>query len=220
MEITVTASQLETADQVLVLQIDVVGHPTLVSSGFLPFEPWNPRFTQEIRIRNDQPCDAIGVRLLFSEMKDGIVVENQNGTAPAPDGRAAISMDFLFASGAEIDLSVVYLSTGAFRPDQHPPVIEIQFIMADTPLPPEEGSTILISRIQILEDGRAFLEFSSVAGTYYQIDYMNDFPDGSWITVALELLAGGNFTQWIDQGAPATEPMSGVRVYRVRSITP
>jgi len=219
-EITVTASHPDMADQVLVFRIDVVGHPTTVSSAFLPWEPWNPRFTQEITIRNDESCDAIGIRLLFSDLKEGIVVENQNGTAPDPDGRVAISMAFPFASGASVDLSVVYLSSGEFRPDQHPPAIEIQFIMADMPLPPEAGPTLHINRVQTMDDGRVFLEFASVAGTHYRIDYMNNFPDGTWATVDLDLLAGGNLTQWIDQGPPATAPLSGVRVYRVRAVAP
>ncbi|MDA3873554.1 MAG: ice-binding family protein [Kiritimatiellae bacterium] len=218
--ITVTATKPGMVNQVLPLSIQVVGNPTTVSSAFLPFEPWNPRFTQEITVRNDETCDAIGIRLLFSDLEDGIVVENQNGTAPIPDGREAISMAFPFPSGASVDLSVVYLSSGAFRPDQDPPTIEIQFIMADTPLPPEAGPTLMINRIQTLTDGRVFLEFASVPGTHYQIEYMNDYPTGDWNTVALDLLAGGNLTQWIDQGPPATSPMSGVRVYRVRANTP
>src|SRR5690606_8964435 len=99
---------------------------------------WNPRFTQEITVRNDDPCDAVGIRLLFSNLKDGIVVENQTGTAPAPDGRPAIEIAFDFASGESVDLTVVYVAGGAFRPDQHPPTIEIQYILADLP-PPVEG---------------------------------------------------------------------------------
>lgn len=219
-EITVTASDLEVPDQVMVLLIDVVGHPTTVSSDFLPWEPWNPRFTQEITVRNDEPCDAIGIRLLFSDIEDGIVVENQNGTAPEPDGRVAISMAFPFESGASVDLSVVYLSTGAFRPDQHPPTIEIQFIMADTPQPAEGDLAPNITRIQTMDDGRVFIEFASVAGTHYQIDYTDDLNGGTWHTVALDLLAGANFTQWIDQGPPATAPMTNSRFYRVRAVTP
>jgi len=157
---------------------------------------------------------------LFSNLKDGIVVENRNGSAPAPDGRAAIAMELALAPGASVDLSVVYLSSGAFRPDQHPPTIEIQFIMADTPPAAPGVLAPNINRIQVMDDGRVFLEFESVAGTHYEIDYMNDFPGGVWKTVDLDLLAGGNLTQWIDQGPPATNPMSGVRVYRVRALTP
>lgn len=218
--ITVTATKPGMVNQVLPLAIKVVGNPTTVSSAFLPFEAWNPRFTQEITVRNDDTCDAIGIRLLFSDLEAGIVVENQNGTAPMPDGRESISMVFPFASGASVDLSVVYLSTGAFRPDLNPPSIEIQFIMGDTPLPPGPGQTLMISRIQPMPDGRVFLEFASVPGTHYQLEYMNDFPTGDWQIVALDLLAGGNLTQWIDQGPPATVPLSGVRVYRVREVTP
>jgi hypothetical protein len=219
-EITVVASKIGDPDQILVLTMDVVGHPTTVSSVFPPHEAWNPRFTQVITLRNDELCDAVGIRLLFTDLKPGIVVENQNGTAPAPDGRVAIAMAVPFAAGASIDLSVVYLSSGEFRPDLNPPTIEIQFVMADTP--PASADTLApnITRIQPMDDGRVLMEFESVPGTHYEIDYMNDFPGGEWTTVALDLLAGANLTQWVDQGPPATSALSGVRAYRVRTLTP
>ena len=218
--ITVQATYPTAPGQVVEFDITVVGHPTTVSAVFPPHEPWNPRFTQEITVRNDDLCPAVGIRLLFSDLEEGIVVENQTGFAPAPDGRVAIEMAFDFAPGESIDLTVVYLATGAFRPDEHPPTVEIQYILADAPRPADGDGGPNIERIEILPDGRVFLEFTSVPGTVYLIDYMNNFPNGEWRTVALELLAGSNRTQWIDHGPPATMPIGGARVYRVRVQAP
>lgn len=206
--------------QTVEFDISVVGHPVTVSAAFPPHEAWNPRFVQAITVRNDNPCPAIGIRLLFSDLQDGIVVENQTGTAPAPDGRPVIDMALDFAAGESLDLSVVYLATGAIRPDQAPPSVEIQYILADTPPPADGEGAPNIDRIDILPDNRVFLEFESIPGEVYLIDYMNDFPSGEWVTVALELRAGGNRTQWIDHGPPATTPLEGVRVYRVQMQTP
>lgn len=218
--ITVVATYPTAPAETVDFEISVVGHPTTVSSVFPPHELWNPRFTQEIAVRNDDSCPAIGIRLLFSDLKDGIVVENQTGTAPAPDGRPVIDVAFDFASGQSLDLSVVYLATGASRPDLNPPTIEIQYIMADIPLPADGTGGPNIERIEVMPDDRVFLEFASVPGTTYQIDVMNNFPNGTWVTVALDLLAGSNRTQWIDHGPPATPPLDGVRVYRVHVKTP
>ena len=218
--LTVQATYPTAPNQVVEFDITVTGHPTTVSSVFPPHELWNPRFTQEITVRNDDLCPAVGIRLLFSDLEAGIVVENQTSFAPAPDGRAAIEMAFDFAPGESIDLTVVYLATDAFRPDEHPPTVEIQYILADAPRPADGDGGPNIERIQVLPDGRVFLEFTSVPGTVYLIDFMNNFPNGTWMTVALELLAGSNRTQWIDHGPPATMPTEGARVYRVRVQAP
>ncbi len=218
--ITVQATYPTQPNQVVDFDILVVGHPTTVSSAWPPHELWNPRFTQEFTIRNDDLCDAIGIRLLFSDLADGIVVENQTAFAPAPDGRPAIEVALDFAPGQTLDLTVIYLATGAFRPDQHPPAVEIQYILADIPPAAEGEGGPNIDRIEVMPDGRVFLEFTSIPGKVYLIDVMNNFPTGTWQTVALELVAGSNRTQWIDHGAPATPPVQGARVYRVRMQTP
>ena len=219
-KVTVQATYPTAPGQVVEFDIKVVGHPTTVSAVFPPHEPWNPRFTQKITVRNDDLCPSVGIRLLFSNLKDGIVVENQTEVAPEPDGRVAIEMAFDFAPGESTDLTVVYLATGAFRPDQYPPTIEIQYILADIPHAAPGGPGPNIERIEVVPDGRVFLEFTSVPGNVYYIDVMNNFPNGTWMTVALELLAGSNRTQWIDHGPPATMPIQGARVYRVRVQAP
>lgn len=73
----------------------------------------------------------------------------------------------------------------------------------------------------LLTDGsqRYVVEFNSVVGALYAVEYMNNFPSGTWIQVPLSLRAGANRMQWIDSGPPATQPVSGVRVYRVKQIT-
>ncbi|MDZ4198639.1 MAG: hypothetical protein U1E27_05045, partial [Kiritimatiellia bacterium] len=219
-EIIVTATDpLTLITQTNAFAIKVVDHPTLVSSVYPPHEPWNPRFVQQIEVRNDDTCDAIGLRLMFTDLKPGIVVENQNAVEP-DDGRPAIVLSFPFQPGESKTLSVVYLSSGAFRPDQSPPTVEIEYVLPDVPPGPQGKTGPNIQRIETLGDGRVVLEFNSVAGLHYRIELMDNYPSHPWITVALDLLAGANRTQWIDHGPPATPVPSGLRVYRVLQVLP
>jgi hypothetical protein len=217
--ITVTAlDPVTTLVQTNAFAVRVVGNSTTLGNAFEAHEAWNPRFTQILGVRNDDSCNAIGLRLLFSDLQPGIVVENQTGFAPSPDGRPAIEFKVDFAPGATQSLAVVYLATGAFRPDLNPPTVEIQYILADVPPPAVGAIGPSLLRIETLTDGRVFLEFESIPGAHYRIELMDGYPAGTWVTVALDLMAGANRTQWIDHGPPATPAPSGSRVYRVLQV--
>ena len=203
------------------LRVGVVGDPRVLSSGFPPHESWNPRFEQRIEVLNDSGCDAIGLRLLFSDLDPGFVIENQTGLTPAPDGRPMIEYMVDLPYGAMQQLSVIYLSTGSLRPDQHPPTVEVEFILPNGVIAPEEGYYPLTLRIQLLDDGRVMLEFESTPGRSYQIDYTDALSNAVWVTIPVTLEAGGNRTQWIDSGPPMTTPKpseTDVRFYRVREL--
>ena len=69
-----------------------------------------------------------------------------------------------------------------------------------------------------LSGGRYAIQFDSVVGRLYAIEYRNNFPGGEWVEVPLRLRATANQTQWIDAGPPATQPPEGLRVYRVKEV--
>lgn len=214
--ITVTATDLVTGyTATYSFSVQVVGDPTELSRHFKPREPWNPRFEQVLELRNDAGVDAIGVRVLFSDLRPGITVENQTGVAW--DGRPMIEMETPFNDGDTLELVMVYVCTGAFRVDQHPPTIELQYILP-TWRPPLPGEGVAVGIKAVLPDGRIVLEFDTVPGVLYAIEYMNNFPDGVWVEVPLRIRAGANRTQWIDSGPPATLPVKGVRAYRVKQL--
>ena len=195
-------------------EIQVVGAPALASASFLPRELWNPRFTQALQVRNDAGVDAVGVRLLFTNLMPGISVENRTGTAI--DGRPMIEMETTFAAGATLDLNVVYLCTGAYTADLYPPAIELQYVLPEWTPPLPDGGVVIEGGP--LSGGRFAVAFASIVGRLYAIEYMNDFPTGTWTEVPLRLRATANWTQWIDSGPPATQPLSGLRAYRVKEL--
>jgi len=213
--ITVRATDPATGyESAFSFDVQVVGAPTPVSANFLPREIWNPRFTQALQVRNDAGVDAVGVRLLFTNLMPGISVESRTGTAA--DGRPMIEMETPFAAGATLDLNVVYLCAGAYTVDLYPPTIELQYVLPEwRPALPDGGVVIEGGP---LSGGRFVVEFESLVGRLYAIEYMNDFPTGIWTEVPLRLRATANWTQWIDSGPPATQPLSGLRTYRVKSV--
>lgn len=202
--------------------VSVVGHPTVLDIRMLPHEPWNPRFEQRIVVRNDTGigCPAIGLRLLFSDIKPGIVVENQTGLTPSPDDRPMMEWSTDFPNGATQSLTVVYVSTGEFRPDQFPPTVEVQYILPNVPPAPDPAGARNVESIRMLPDGRIVLEFLSVPGNFYEIDHAPTPTAGKWQTVPLRLHAGANRTQWIDYGPPVTPLLTKARFYRVREVSP
>ncbi|MCC5849447.1 MAG: IPT/TIG domain-containing protein [Verrucomicrobia bacterium] len=216
--ITVTATDPETGySSSFSFTIDVVDdHPTVEHNAFLEREPWNMRFTQNVEIRNTSGMDAIGVRVLFSDLADGISVENQTGVSE--DGRPMLEVTTGFPAGEVLSFNIVYLAT-TVSPEVHPPTLAFEYILTDY-RPPLPGVGTMITRQILLQDGtgRLVIEFASTPGALYAIEYMNNFPDGAWIEVPLRLRAGANRTQWIDAGPPVTQPMEGVRVYRVKQI--
>ena len=215
-EITVSATDPATGYvSTYSFAVTVVGAPALDSAAFLPRELWNPRFTQALAVRNDSGLDAIGVRVLFTNLMAGIVVENQTGTST--DGRPMIEMETAFANGATLALNVVYLCTGAYRVDTYPPTLELQYILPEwtAPLP---GAGTMLGEGFALSGGRYAIQFDSVVGRLYAIEYRNNFPGGEWVEVPLRLRATANQTQWIDAGPPATQPPEGLRVYRVKEV--
>ncbi|MCH8527946.1 MAG: MBG domain-containing protein [Kiritimatiellae bacterium] len=216
--ITVTATDPDTGySSSHAFTIDVVDdQPTVERDEFLPREPWNMRFTQQVEIRNTSGMDAIGVRVLFSDLAPGTTVENRTGEAE--DGRPILDVTTGFPAGDVLTFNIVYLAT-TVSPEAQPPTLDFEYILTDF-RPPLPGVGTMITRQILLQDGtgRMVLEFESIPGALYAIEYMNHFPDGDWIEVPLRLRAGANRTQWIDAGPPATLPMEGVRVYRVKQM--
>ncbi len=200
--------------------ITVVDDVVITSNVIMPNEPWNPRFEQRLVLENTTglDCPALGLRLVFTDLEDGIVVENQTGVTP-DEGHPMIEWQTNFPNGATQEVSVIYVGTGAYRPDQHPPTVTARYVLANAAVAPDQDAGLVIDLIRVLADGRVVLEFISVAGRTYEIDYKTSVG-ADWITVPLLLDAGGNRTQWIDYGPPATPPLGDARFYRVREVTP
>jgi len=195
--------------------ITVIGPPQLLS-GVFRHERWNPRFEQLLTVTNTSGLNAIGIRLVFTNLWPGITVENRTGTFW--DGRPMIEMQTAFTNGQALNLSVIYLCSGAYQVDQHPPTVEFQYILPAWQSPLSDAQLEVNGWLMSDGSNRIVLEFDTVVGALYAVEYMNNFPGGTWVQIPLRLRAGANRTQWIDSGPPATQPMQGVRVYRIKQL--
>ncbi|MEI6169160.1 MAG: MBG domain-containing protein [bacterium] len=216
--ITVRATEHGTGyTSTYVFEVEVTGVPTVISNVFRTHERWNPRFEQLLKVSNDSLYDAVGVRLLFTNLMAGIIVENRTGTSW--DGRPMIEQSFDFSAGVTQLMSIVYLCTGEYRVDQYPPAIEVQYILTAWHRP-FSGVRVNVKAWMMSDgSGRFVLEFPSEPGGLYAVEYVNDLSESDWIQVPLRLKAGANRTQWIDSGPPATLPVkAGKRFYRVKQI--
>ena len=76
-----------------------------------------------------------------------------------------------------------------------------------------------VSHVLPVSGGSLLVEFSSVPGCRYQIDYSEDGTN--WETSPIALRTGGTAVQWIDRGPPITRSspqQQPVRFYRVRKL--
>jgi len=194
--------------------IEVVGTVPF-SSAFQDREIWNPRFTQRLWVTNDLAIDAIGIRVLFAGLLPGIIVENQTGISV--DGRPMIEMEAPFPPDGTMELDIIYICTGAETVSDYPPVVEVQYILPGW-RPPLPGEGVPVGVKLVFDAERVLLEFDTTVGMLYAIEYMNNFPAGTWREVSLRLRATANRTQWIDAGPPATLPFEGLRVYRIKAV--
>ncbi len=200
--------------QTHVFSVVIVGSPLITHRQFAEREAWNPRFEERITVQNTTGFEADGVRLLFSDLQPGIEIENQTGVAP--DGRPMIEWRSPLPDGTSETLRVVYIATGALRPDEHPPTITAQFILPTEPRDPNVGGEPIVAHIVPLDEGRIAIQFNSTVGRTYFVEYSDTSPAGPWLTIPTPLTAAANKTQWIDHGPPTTLPFGNMRFYRIR----
>lgn len=168
---------------------------------------------QRIVLGNLNPADLGGLRLIIGNLPAGVQVKNADGTRP--DGTAFIESRHALAVGAEVIFSVEF-----YRPDRSAklsPVYHLETVYSVTQAPlPVAAAAPAPERFVKLENGDYLLEFSSVPGRSYAIEYSSDAQ--SWLRASPIVVAASNRTQWIDNGQPKTPShpsMAPTRFYRV-----
>jgi hypothetical protein len=88
-------------------------------------------------------------------------------------------------------------------------------------IPPAVSGTIMnISRMIVLSNGSVLVEFSTIPGQIYAIQYSSDMV--TWRTAVPAITAPANRVQWIDSGPPKTDSnpaQQPARYYRVVLLT-
>ena len=179
---------------------------TLVSP--IKLNPQTGLFEQTVHLTNTNPNTVTAVRLLIEGLPEDVRVYNASGTN---SGIPYVQYNSTVPIGGTIDFLIEYYR--ASRAPIPQPTFEVQ---ATTPVTPTaDGTIIAIDRHVQLVGGRFLIEFTSIPGRSYAVQYSSDLD--TWKTATPTISAPGNRVQWYDDGPPKTEslPTSGSRFYRV-----
>jgi hypothetical protein len=69
-----------------------------------------------------------------------------------------------------------------------------------------------------LANGRWLLEFDSLAGGLYYIQFRTNMSTAPWTTVVPSILGSGDRVQWVDTGPPRTFPPPEAAVERFYQV--
>jgi len=185
----------------------------------ITLNPQTGLLEQTVRISNTDLVTVDAVRLFVNDLpvdqvdsNDNVQVYNASGTL---GGRPYLQHSFPVAQGEEIEFLIEYYRVS--RRSDFTPVFGSEATLPVTPPAPEgEVIKIELKRETLLSGGRVLLDFSTVPGRQYVVEYSSDLT--VWQTTYPVITAPSNQTQWYDDGPPKTEskPSSvGSRFYRI-----
>ena len=183
----------------------------------ITLNPQTGLLEQTVRISNTDLVTVDAVRLFVNDLpvdqvnsNDNVQVYNASGTI---GGIPYLQHSFPVAQGEEIEFLIEYYRVS--RRSDFTPVFGSEATLPVTP-PAPEGEVIEIELKRETLNGRILLDFSTVPGRQYVVQYSADLT--VWKTTDPIITAPSNRTQWYDDGPPKTEskPSSvGSRFYRI-----
>lgn len=167
-------------------------------------------FEQTIYLLNRRRTPVVGATIAFENLPLGWQVWNATGTNSSgpflriqseilPARPFPVRVEFRIPN--RVSTEAPTYSVTDFEPDSIPD--------------PLGESFALVPRVS-LSDGAFLLEFATLAGQSYVIQYSRDLTH--WLTVSPPLLGNGSRSQWIDYGPPKTDRppnLDSNRFYRV-----
>ena len=167
----------------------------VTSAGEIALDLQTALFKQTITITNNNSLPVPALRLLVDGLPGDVTVHNAQGES---GGRSFLLYNQALAPGESIELVVEYFqadASGGFEPE-----FEIELLDAIEVTTSAEG--IALNRIALLPNRDTLLEFTSIVGDTYTIQFSENGED--WIDVVPDVIAGANVTQWVDNGPPKT----------------
>ena len=180
-----------------------------IGEGSITLDLQTALLKQTITVTNNNPLDIPAFRILVNGLPGDVTVHNAQG---ASGGVPFLLYNQPLAAGESIDLVVEYFqitASGGFQP-------EFQIELVDSAGEAFSVAGIELNRVTSLPNEDKLLEFVSVVGEVYTIQYSRDGEN--WINVVPDVIAGANVTQWVDNGPPKTSShpsTTGNRFYRV-----
>jgi hypothetical protein len=190
--------------------------PTATATGSPALDPQSGLLLMKVTVVNTTGLVQNGFRLQVSGLPAGTTLSNKT-VSPSSSG-SWIDWTPSMEPGAKVELTLAFYSPS--RTVSFEPVLSVENAPT-TATPPGDGKGMAVQRIVPLKEGGILLEFDSISGHWYQVEYSNDFT--TWKNSPTYIQTGANRTQWIDRGPPGTDsPPSAAptRMYRIKDVTP
>jgi hypothetical protein len=169
---------------------------------------------QTIHITNDTTATVPAYNLIIRGLPAGVEVNNASETRA--DGSVVVYIRQGMQPHSTQDIVIEYYSPNR-APAEISPQLSTEVVLTPPHLTvPPGGASLTIDNITRLPGGEMMIEFTSVPGQHYQIQYSTDGQ--TWQASLPQIRAAANRTQWIDRGLPRTEShpnTAGSRLYRV-----
>ena len=192
----------------LSIDLPAVPIPEITTQSALVLNPQTGLWEQQVIIKNIGLRAIAGFEIHITGLPTPAVVYNASDSQPS---RFVVGYHVPVQAVDSISLLLEYQAPEGFTLN---PVLTT-VIIPPRPAPPAE---LVIDRAVMLEPGVFVLEFPSIPGQLYQVQYGNGL---TWTNSQVRLRAAGHRVQWIDRGAPRTNSPPGtssVRFYRIKRI--
>lgn len=211
----VTDSAGNTARSAITFVLPPHAEPDLQVAASLTLNRQTGLYEHRITVTNAAAREVGGFDLALTGLPAGVTVNNASAREA---GVWTIHHRQPLAAGASVTLLVEYHAP--VRGTVIAPEAAVSLVTEPESDPVAGAAGLAVDRCEVMEDRSLLIEFTSIPGSLYEIQYSDNAID--WKTSPVMVRAAGNRVQWIDRGPPRTDTPPSTkssRFYRVREIT-
>ncbi|MDB6022751.1 MAG: conserved repeat protein, partial [Pedosphaera sp.] len=196
-----------TAPVLLNVSVQALGNPV--------FNPQTGLFEQTVQFHNLSTNTATGVRVSILGLPAKVTLYNASGSA---NGVPYVEYDLSVVAGGTVNFALEYydITRTSFVSTN----FTATAVEATTPTSPP-GTVLQLDQMPVLHKGQLLIEFASIPGKTYVIQYSSNMLAGSCQTAVPPIVAAGTKVQGKDAGPPKTASPPGnvgQRFYQVLQI--
>jgi uncharacterized repeat protein (TIGR01451 family) len=200
------------AATVVVTNVPPLTNVAVQALGPITFNPQTGLYQQSVLFTNLSGVAVSAVRVTVLDLPTSVMLYNATGST---NGAPYVEYDQTVAVGGGVVFLLEYYNA------TRQPFVSTNFVAtavaaATTPAP--SGPVLQLDRIAFLSEGELTIEFASIPGRTYVVQYSADMNPETWQSAVPPIVATGTKTQWVDSGPPKTVSppgTSGQRFYRI-----
>ncbi len=193
------------------VRITILPRPPLSVLSGIAFNPRTGLYEQTVRVSNPTGSTYDAVRIYAYGLTSAQHLHNATGTT---NGVPYVQSPGAVPPGSYLDFVLEYYVTDSSIPN---PTLVTKLVTPDAGgTVTYSGTSVPVHRTQVLANRDVMIEFATIAGRTYYIQYSSDMR--TWKTAQPAITGNGSWIQWVDSGPPKTESSPAsvpVRLYRV-----